>query len=104
MLIEQSTDAAKKAINIQKYMIGSTFKVVGTITAAIIIEIPTIPVPEDVMTVAFEAEDANWQQMTDGALAYQLDEDNLSKVLDGALGWIRLNKQSGDDVGIEHKW
>ena len=104
MLIPFDTNAAKKAINLQKYNVDSTLKVVGTITNPIVIEIPTIPVPNDEMSSAFEAEDTNWQQMTEAAVSYQMDSDNLVRVLGGALGWVRFNKPSGNLVGLEHKW
>ena len=63
MLIPVDSNPAKKAIEIQKYHIGSEFKIIG-VPADIIIEQPTIEFDQDGPTPAQEAEDANWQQKT----------------------------------------
>lgn len=107
MLIEKSTATAKKAVELQKYHIGSSLQVVGTISTAIIIEQPTEEVILDspgVINAAFEADDTKWAQKTSGAIAWQLDADNMDLTVDGSLGWVRFNKTGADDVGVNHKW
>jgi len=105
MLIPQNTSATSKAIEIQKYHIGSSISVVGTITNPIIIEQPLTEFPTDEsLQAAFIADDGNWQQRTSGETSWQLDATNLTLVVDGALGWTRFKKPAGDNVGVNHKW
>lgn len=102
MLIPVDSNPAKVAIEIQKYHIGSELKIIG-VAADIIIEQPMIEFAQDGPTEAQIADDGNWQQKTSGQIPWQLDADNLSLVIDGALGWTRFNKVSGA-CGVEHKW
>lgn len=102
MLIPVDSNPAKVAIEIQKYHIGSEFRLIGA-ADVILIEQPVIEFAQSGPTTAQIAEDANWQQMTSQQILWQLDGNNLSLTIDGALGWIRLNKASGA-CGVEHKW
>jgi hypothetical protein len=80
----------------QSYRIGSTFSSIGVPTSPIIFQIPAVEVPDP-------AVDADWVQMTSGAISWQLDADNLSLTVDGAQHLVRIVRASTAD-NCNWKW
>lgn len=97
MLIEQSTSAGKKIINVKQKHIGSAIRVVGTIANDVAIEYPLVVSPD-------EDNDAHWTALMMDSTAVVLSNINTMWVIAGTLGPIRINKPAGDNVGIEHIW
>ncbi len=101
MIIEKGTSAEKVAFYFKSMHVGRSLLVLGSISNAIVIEQLTIEAPEDGLSPAQIADDANWQQKTSGEILWQFDADNIDLVVDSVMGWVRFNKPAGDDNGLE---
>lgn len=97
VLIEQSTSAGKKLIDVKQKHIGSAIRAIGVITTDIAIERPLTDAPD-------VDNDAHWTAQKMDAVAVVLNDDDPMWVITGTLGPIRINKPAGDNVGIKHDW
>lgn len=97
MLIEQNTNAGKAIINVKKKHIGSAIRAIGTVVNDIAIEYPLVAAPD-------VDNDAHWAALMIDGIAAVISSTETFLVIAGTLGPIRVNKPSGDNVGIKHDW
>ena len=93
IIISKTTDEVKMMIQVTSGDIGSVLKAVGTISAPVALEEPTVESPD-------EANGAHWTPIVYGSDTYALDDQHPMQVIQGALGAIRVNKPSGDDLAV----
>ena len=85
-----------KVLDIHNYYIGSTFTAIGVPAAPIVFQIPAVENPDP-------DTDGDWVQMTSGAIAWQLDADNLSLTVAGTQMTLRVKRGNTSD-NLSWKW
>ena len=96
--IPQSPDEVKRLCKLNASQdMSATFLVIGVIANRIPFEVPLVVDPD-------VNNDAHWQEYADPAAAtgvWELNADQLSLTIDGAVGMIRINKPAGDNIAIQ---